>query len=94
MASEPQWPPYFYEYIPTDRLPVGHRPVTILSLFVTFQLLSWTAVIFRLYCAGAAARGYGWDDLFVVLSAICSLTTTILTGLGTSHGVASKADKC
>ncbi|KAF2141498.1 uncharacterized protein K452DRAFT_40256 [Aplosporella prunicola CBS 121167] len=52
-------------------------PATLLGFIITFQVIAWLAVLFRLYARFKLAHSPGWDDVWVVLACI---SVTIGTG--------------
>ncbi|GME26181.1 Integral membrane protein [Neofusicoccum parvum] len=53
-----------------ETVPLINRRETVLALTITFQIVAWIAVIFRLYARFKLTRAGGWDDLLVVLAAM------------------------
>lgn len=58
---------------PNEPIPISNRRETIYGVTVPFLLLSWAAVGLRLWVRFRVMREPGWDDLFVVLAAVCIL---------------------
>lgn len=52
--------------------PALNKKSAILGLVISFQLLTWICVLFRLYTRFVIIKMPWWDDLFVVLSSVRS----------------------
>lgn len=50
--------------------PALNKRSAILGLVISFQLLTWMCVLFRLYTRFIIIKMPWWDDLFVVLSSV------------------------
>jgi hypothetical protein len=50
-----------------DPEPLANRKETILGWVITFLIVSWVCVSFRLYVRLKIVRAPGWDDFFVGL---------------------------
>lgn len=50
--------------------PILNRKRAILGIVISFQTFTWMCVLFRLYTRFIIVRAPGWDDLFVILSAV------------------------
>ncbi|KAK4235833.1 hypothetical protein C8A03DRAFT_17477 [Achaetomium macrosporum] len=69
-----------------DATPQVNKRETILGLCITFAVLAWICVAFRLFVRLRLIRSPGWDDLFVVLS-LGKLLTLLSTSSATDHGL-------
>ncbi|KAH8671058.1 hypothetical protein BX600DRAFT_509764 [Xylariales sp. PMI_506] len=50
-----------------DPTPAVNNPSTLLGFVISFLIISWICVTFRLYVRFKVVRSPGWDDLFVAL---------------------------
>ncbi|KAK1838709.1 hypothetical protein CCHR01_18667 [Colletotrichum chrysophilum] len=57
--------------------PLVNEKGTILGVAITFEVVAWICVAFRMYTRGMVVKALGWDDLFVVLSLLTTTTGTI-----------------
>jgi hypothetical protein len=56
---------------PADEpLPLANRKATLFGVTIPFLIVSWMAVIFRLWVRLRVVREPGWDDFFVLASAV------------------------
>lgn len=74
-------PPNYDVWLPQHELPVAHRVSTVYGLLITFQILVWVAVTFRLYCRTVSTRSFGWDDFFVICALVTTTVSTSLTAV-------------
>ncbi|KAJ4423143.1 hypothetical protein N0V82_002137 [Gnomoniopsis sp. IMI 355080] len=69
-----------------EPVPALNRKPAILGIVISFQLLTWICVLFRLYTRFFIIKMPWWDDLFVVLSSISTTVggtaVMVLTGTG------------
>ncbi|KAK4164754.1 hypothetical protein QBC43DRAFT_210098 [Cladorrhinum sp. PSN259] len=71
-----------------DPKPDINKPERINGLCISFGVLAWICVAFRLFTRYRIVKAPGWDDLFVVLSAItmtialAAICVATKTGLG------------
>ncbi|KAM7216783.1 hypothetical protein V8F06_007893 [Rhypophila decipiens] len=70
-----------------EPVPAFNRRETILGLCISFLIVSWVCVGFRLYARFHVIKSPGWDDLFVVLSLITMTIGKIAVALATNHGM-------
>ncbi|KAK3368024.1 hypothetical protein B0H63DRAFT_442776 [Podospora didyma] len=61
-----------------EPMPNINRRETIFGLIISFMVLSYLCVAFRLWTRFAIVKSAGWDDLFVVLS-LMSITPGMVT---------------
>lgn len=59
-----------------DPVPALNKKPAILGIVISFQLLTWICVLFRLYTRFFIIKMPWWDDLFVVLSSVSRIFTT------------------
>lgn len=57
----------------SEPVPALNKKSAILGLVISFQLLTWICVLFRLYTRFIIIKMPWWDDLFVVLSSVSSV---------------------
>ncbi|KAL5120583.1 hypothetical protein ACEQ8H_001602 [Pleosporales sp. CAS-2024a] len=67
--------------------PVANRKSTIHGLVITFCIVSWAAVIFRLWVRIRIVREPGLDDLFISISALACIIGTIFVCKSIEHGL-------
>ncbi|KAF0323585.1 integral membrane protein [Colletotrichum asianum] len=67
--------------------PLVNEKGTILGVAITFEVVAWICVAFRMYTRGMVVKALGWDDLFVVLSLLTTTTGTIGACVSTSFGL-------
>ncbi|KAH9876232.1 hypothetical protein J1614_004111 [Plenodomus biglobosus] len=72
---------------PNEPLPLANRIGTIYGTTVTFLVISWMAVLFRLWVRFRVLREPGLDDAFVVAAAICNTAATICVCLSVESGL-------
>ncbi|KAF2035620.1 hypothetical protein EK21DRAFT_54601 [Setomelanomma holmii] len=72
---------------PNEPLPVANRRETIYGLTISFLILSWFAVLFRLWVRVRIVRDPGWDDMFVLLAAVSNTAATACVCLSVEHGL-------
>ncbi|KAJ8112505.1 hypothetical protein OPT61_g5133 [Boeremia exigua] len=70
-----------------EPLPLSNRPETIYGTTITFLVVTWIAVFFRLWVRLRVVREPGWDDLLVVLAAILNTAATITVCLSAMNGL-------
>ncbi|KAF2205381.1 hypothetical protein GQ43DRAFT_477437 [Delitschia confertaspora ATCC 74209] len=70
-----------------EHIPLVNRSETVQGVTLTFLSIAVVAVSLRLYVRITTPKLVGWDDLFVVLSAACALTGSIITCLMPSVGM-------
>lgn len=58
-----------------EPVPTLNRKPAILGIAISFQLLSWICVLFRLYTRFVVIKMPWWDDLFVLLSSVSNILT-------------------
>ncbi|KAL1641285.1 hypothetical protein SLS58_006187 [Diplodia intermedia] len=51
-----------------EYVPLINKKETVLAISISFQIVAWVAVLFRLYARFKLTRASGWDDLIVVLA--------------------------
>ncbi|KAH8681765.1 hypothetical protein BX600DRAFT_31080 [Xylariales sp. PMI_506] len=69
-----------------EPVPWSNKRQNILGLTITFLILSWIAVCFRLYVRFRVVRSAWWDDLFVILYLICGSLGSVALCLSTNFG--------
>ncbi|KAJ8118369.1 hypothetical protein OPT61_g647 [Boeremia exigua] len=67
--------------------PISNYPATMFGVTIVFHLLSWAAVMCRLYTRIRVVREPWWDDLFVFLAAIVNLVAVIGFLAGIKYGL-------
>ncbi|KAL0930378.1 uncharacterized protein CTRU02_214453 [Colletotrichum truncatum] len=67
--------------------PLVNKRSTILSLVISFQVISWLFVGFRLHTRARVVKSLGWDDFFVVLSLLSITTGTTGVCVATKFGM-------
>ncbi|KAF9693665.1 hypothetical protein EKO04_008337 [Ascochyta lentis] len=72
---------------PHEPLPLSNRKETIYGLTIPFLVVTWIAVLFRLWVRCRVVREPGWDDFFVVLSAVSNTAATITVCVSVNHGL-------
>ncbi|KAF2631046.1 hypothetical protein BU25DRAFT_333936 [Macroventuria anomochaeta] len=72
---------------PNGARPVANYPATMYGVTITFHVLSWVAVGFRLHTRLRVVREPWWDDLFVFLAAIVNLVSVIAFLGGIKYGL-------
>ncbi|KAH8730295.1 hypothetical protein GQ44DRAFT_607487 [Phaeosphaeriaceae sp. PMI808] len=72
---------------PNEPLPLANQKRTIVGIVLTFLIVSWIAVLFRLWVRIKVVRNPGLDDVFVVLSAVCNIAGTIWVYRSVEHGL-------
>ncbi|CAJ2503568.1 Uu.00g109620.m01.CDS01 [Anthostomella pinea] len=65
--------------------PVSNRPETIYGLVISFMILSWAAVLLRLYVRFKIVRAPGWDDLCVVMYLLTTTAGSIAICISTKY---------
>ncbi|KAJ4379649.1 hypothetical protein N0V86_004831 [Didymella sp. IMI 355093] len=71
---------------PDGARPLSNYPVTMYGVTITFHLLSWMAVGFRLHTRLRVVREPWWDDLFVLLAALFNLVSVVAFLGGIKYG--------
>ncbi|KZM19228.1 uncharacterized protein EKO05_0007362 [Ascochyta rabiei] len=71
---------------PHEPLPLSNRKETIYGSIIPFLVVTWIAVVFRLWVRFRIVREPGWDDFFVILSALSNTAATITVCLSVDHG--------
>ncbi|KAF2004880.1 hypothetical protein P154DRAFT_21289 [Amniculicola lignicola CBS 123094] len=72
---------------PLEPLPLANRKGTIYATTLTFLVVSWIAVLFRLWVRFRILNEPGWDDFFVTLSATFNTVATILVLISVKYGL-------
>ncbi|KAH3917075.1 hypothetical protein HBI56_122630 [Parastagonospora nodorum] len=72
---------------PNEPLPPANRKGTIYGIVISFCILSWIAVLFRLWVRFKVVREPGLDDLFVLLSATTGIVGTAFVCRSVVHGL-------
>ncbi|KAH9874361.1 hypothetical protein IAQ61_003550 [Plenodomus lingam] len=75
---------------PPDRnapLPLANHKSTMFGVTISFHVVSWLFVGFRLHTRFRVVREPGWDDVFVVLAALFNLVSVIAFLGGTRYGL-------
>ncbi|KAH7084880.1 hypothetical protein BKA63DRAFT_4610 [Paraphoma chrysanthemicola] len=72
---------------PNEPLPTANRRETMYGTTLSFLIVSWMAVLFRLWVRLKIVREPGWDDLFVVLAAMCNTAASACVCLTVNHGL-------
>ncbi|KAF2872343.1 hypothetical protein BDV95DRAFT_380891 [Massariosphaeria phaeospora] len=72
---------------PFEPLPLSNRKETIYGSIIPFTIVAWIAVVLRLNVRFRVLREPGWDDFFVVLSAICMTVATVTTLRAVTYGL-------
>jgi multisubunit Na+/H+ antiporter MnhF subunit len=73
---------------PADEpLPLANRKETLFGVTIPFLVVSWMAVIFRLWVRLRVVREPGWDDVFVLASALCNTAATVFVCLAVKYGL-------
>ncbi|KAF2794936.1 hypothetical protein K505DRAFT_241057 [Melanomma pulvis-pyrius CBS 109.77] len=72
---------------PNEALPLSNRRETILGTTIPFLIISWMAILFRLYVRFRIVREPGWDDFFVVLAGTCNTIATTFLIKSTEYGL-------
>ncbi|KAH6614068.1 hypothetical protein C7974DRAFT_70203 [Boeremia exigua] len=72
---------------PNGARPISNYPVTMYGVTITFHILSWAAVGFRLHTRLRVVREPWWDDFFVFLAAIVNLVSVIAFLGGVKYGL-------
>lgn len=65
-----------------ERMPDINKPERINGLCISFGIMAWLCVAFRLFTRFKVVKAPGWDDVFVVLSALTMTVALIGIGLG------------
>ncbi|OJD36364.1 uncharacterized protein BKCO1_12000177 [Diplodia corticola] len=68
-------------------VPIINRKETILAVSISFQIVAWAAVLFRLYARIKLTRASGWDDLIVVLAVVSATIGTSFVFLMLDNGL-------
>jgi hypothetical protein len=71
-------PPSFYRPIPQDQLPPINRMSTCQGIVISFQVLAWLAVAFRVYCRTRLVRSFGLDDGVVILALLATTASAVI----------------
>ncbi|KAL6706100.1 hypothetical protein ACN47E_006016 [Coniothyrium glycines] len=72
---------------PNEPQPLSNRKETIYGATIAFLALSWMAVLFRLWVRFRILREPGWDDFFVLVSAIINTVATVCVCFSVEHGL-------
>ncbi|UPX18907.1 uncharacterized protein EKO05_0009190 [Ascochyta rabiei] len=72
---------------PQGARPVANYPATMYGVTITFHMLSWIAVGFRLHTRLRVVREPWWDDLFVFLAAVLNLVSVVAFLGGIKYGL-------
>ncbi|KAF2849048.1 hypothetical protein T440DRAFT_453542 [Plenodomus tracheiphilus IPT5] len=72
---------------PNEPQPLSNRSETIYGTTLTFLIISWIAVVFRLWVRFRVVREPGLDDAFVVAAAICNTAATVCVCLTVKAGL-------
>ncbi|KAF2127152.1 hypothetical protein P153DRAFT_398518 [Dothidotthia symphoricarpi CBS 119687] len=72
---------------PDEPLPFSNRKATIYGSTIPFLIISWVAVLFRFWVRFRVVREPGWDDVFVLLAAMCNTAATICVCFSVEHGL-------
>ncbi|EOA87612.1 hypothetical protein ACJQWK_08728 [Exserohilum turcicum] len=72
---------------PNEHIPLSNKKGTIFGTTITFLVISWLFVAFRLHTRLIVLREPGLDDLFVALAAVFHLVSTIAFLCCTNYGL-------
>ncbi|KAF1921699.1 hypothetical protein BDU57DRAFT_436789 [Ampelomyces quisqualis] len=72
---------------PHEPLPPVNRKATIFGVVIPFLVLAWIAVLFRLWVRLRVVKEPGFDDAFVLLSAILGIGGTTCVCLSVKYGL-------
>ncbi|XPS76819.1 hypothetical protein M3J09_008864 [Ascochyta lentis] len=72
---------------PKGARPVANYPATMYGVTITFHILSWIAVGFRLHTRLRVVREPWWDDLFVFLASMINLVSVVAFLGGINYGL-------
>ncbi|TEA17190.1 hypothetical protein C8034_v000593 [Colletotrichum sidae] len=67
--------------------PLVNEPATILGVVISFKLLTWICVAFRMYTRAVMVKALGWDDLFVVLALLSTTAGSVGICVATKYGM-------
>ncbi|KAH8669128.1 hypothetical protein BX600DRAFT_497070 [Xylariales sp. PMI_506] len=70
-----------------DPVPLSNKRATILGVTIAFMILSWCCGIFRLYTRYFIVHSLGWDDFFLVLLLVTSLSGGVTICMLPSYGM-------
>lgn len=54
----------------SDVAHLGSRPKTMIDTAIAFLVMTWTAVLLRVYVRAWMIRSFGWDDALMVLTLV------------------------
>ncbi|KAG9190526.1 hypothetical protein G6011_08614 [Alternaria panax] len=72
---------------PDEPLPLSNRSATMFGTTLTFLIVAWCAVIFRLWVRIKIVKEVGWDDGFVLLAQFLNTAATIVMCLSVNTGL-------
>ncbi|KAK1566070.1 uncharacterized protein LY79DRAFT_529490 [Colletotrichum navitas] len=67
--------------------PLVNKTSTILGVVISFAVLSWLCVAFRMHVRIKMVRSLGWDDFFVILSLLSITTGSVGVCVSTKYGL-------
>ncbi|CAN9250803.1 unnamed protein product [Alternaria alternata] len=72
---------------PDEPLPLANRKATMFGTTLTFLIVAWCAVIFRLWVRIKIVKEVGWDDGFVLLAQSLNTAATVVMCLSVNTGL-------
>ncbi|KAI4696592.1 uncharacterized protein J4E88_000769 [Alternaria novae-zelandiae] len=72
---------------PDEELPLSNRRATMFGTTLTFLIIAWFAVFFRLYVRIRVVKELGWDDAFVFLAQSLNTAATVVMCLSVKQGL-------
>ncbi|KAF1830682.1 hypothetical protein BDW02DRAFT_633466 [Decorospora gaudefroyi] len=70
-----------------EPLPLSNRRETMYGATLSFLIVSWCAVIFRLWVRVRVVKELGWDDAFVLFAQLLNTAATVVVCLSVEAGL-------
>ncbi|TID06080.1 hypothetical protein CH35J_000277 [Colletotrichum higginsianum] len=67
--------------------PLVNKQSTVLGVVISFTVLSWVCVAYRIHVRAKVVQSMGWDDVFVMLSSLLTTAGSVAICVATEFGM-------
>ncbi|CCF41700.1 hypothetical protein CH063_11903 [Colletotrichum higginsianum] len=67
--------------------PLVNKQSTVLGVVISFAVLSWVCVAYRIHVRAKVVQSMGWDDVFVMLSSLLTTAGSVAICVATEFGM-------
>ncbi|WQF85827.1 hypothetical protein CDEST_10841 [Colletotrichum destructivum] len=67
--------------------PLVNKQSTVLGVVISFAVLSWLCVAYRIHVRAKVVQSMGWDDVFVMLSSLLTTAGSVAICVATEFGM-------